>query len=425
MANNRYSQVKAKRVTKGLAAGATGGGGSITVSDTAPSSPSAGDLWFDSTVLRTYVYYNDGTSSQWVLSNPIGLKGPAGPAGADGAAGSSVTAYANTAAFPSSGNTVGDFAFANDTKALYVWDGTEWERVQHGNNSGPVFTTTPVSTLTIRGVDSNSTGTITAVATDESGFPVTYDWDAISGTTLYNSSSYPNQITNVSESNGVFTITPSLNDSDSGTFTFRTKASDGAQVSTATTIITVTHSQDITTSGATFNSDGTNSFDFSSALNNAGGARFTSTLRTGKFYFEVVMGAQMTAAASKPLSVGFIDASVSDAGYNDTEWLGLQTWTGNYYPSGSSSPALGACNVTGDIIMMAYDTSTREVWFGVNGTWERNPETDSGRIIGNTNTTAFKVMLTSSSGATTRYDGTFNVGPDNINYTLPNGFLAH
>lgn len=410
---NTYSQIIAARAT---AAGITGGG-STTVSDTAPSTPSAGDQWFNSADGSLYIYYNDGSSSQWV-----GAGGPAGAAGADGGG---VTAYANLAAFPSTGNTEGDFAFAQDTKALYIWDGTEWERVQHGNNSGPVFTTTPVSTLTIRGVDSNSTGTITAVATDESGFPVTYDWDAISGTTLYNSSSYPNQITNVSESNGVFTITPSLNDSDGGTFTFRTKASDGAQVSTATTIITVTHSQDITTSGATFNSDGTNSFDFTSALNNAGGARFTSTLRTGKFYFEVVMGAQMTAAASKPLSVGFIDASVSDAGYHNTEWLGLQTFSGNYYPSGSSSPALGVCNVTGDIIMMAYDTSTREVWFGVNGTWERNPETDSGRIIGNTNTTAFKVMLTSSSGVSTRYDGTFNVGPDNINYTLPNGFLAH
>ena len=102
MANNRYSQVKAKRVTKGLAAGATGGGGSITVSDTAPAGPSAGDLWFDSTVLRTYVYYNDGSSSQWVLSNPVGLKGPTGAAGADG---SSVTVYDSAGVFSSSGNT--------------------------------------------------------------------------------------------------------------------------------------------------------------------------------------------------------------------------------------------------------------------------------------------------------------------------------
>lgn len=46
------------------AAGASGT--SVTVSATAPSSPSAGALWWDSTngVLR--IYYSDGTSSQWV-----------------------------------------------------------------------------------------------------------------------------------------------------------------------------------------------------------------------------------------------------------------------------------------------------------------------------------------------------------------------
>ena len=35
--------------------------------------------------------------------------------------GGGVTAYANLAAFPSSGNTVGDYAFATDTKAVYIW----------------------------------------------------------------------------------------------------------------------------------------------------------------------------------------------------------------------------------------------------------------------------------------------------------------
>ena len=43
-----------------------GGGASVSVSDTAPSSPSAGDLWFDSSKAKMYVYYNDGNSNQWV-----------------------------------------------------------------------------------------------------------------------------------------------------------------------------------------------------------------------------------------------------------------------------------------------------------------------------------------------------------------------
>jgi hypothetical protein len=46
----------------------TGGGGSssITTSDTAPISPSDGDLWYETDTGRTLVYYADGTSSQWV-----------------------------------------------------------------------------------------------------------------------------------------------------------------------------------------------------------------------------------------------------------------------------------------------------------------------------------------------------------------------
>lgn len=38
----------------------------IFVSDTVPSGAVAADLWFDSTTLETYIYYNDGTSLQWV-----------------------------------------------------------------------------------------------------------------------------------------------------------------------------------------------------------------------------------------------------------------------------------------------------------------------------------------------------------------------
>ena len=55
----------------------------LYVSDTAPTSPSAGDQWFNSTDGSLLVYYNDGSSSQWVVVS--------GPAGSDGAAGASST----------------------------------------------------------------------------------------------------------------------------------------------------------------------------------------------------------------------------------------------------------------------------------------------------------------------------------------------
>tara|TARA_B100001094_G_scaffold37216_2_gene31440 strand:- start:5497 stop:6993 length:1497 start_codon:yes stop_codon:yes gene_type:complete len=59
----------------------TGGGASganVTISDTAPTSPSVGDLWFKSDEGRLKIYYNDGDSIQWVDTSPIGSGGGTG-----------------------------------------------------------------------------------------------------------------------------------------------------------------------------------------------------------------------------------------------------------------------------------------------------------------------------------------------------------
>jgi hypothetical protein len=45
------------------------GGSSVTVSDTAPSTPASGDLWYYTGTGELLVYYNDGTSSQWVTAS--------------------------------------------------------------------------------------------------------------------------------------------------------------------------------------------------------------------------------------------------------------------------------------------------------------------------------------------------------------------
>ena len=56
-----------------LSWGAAGGGGAqVTVSDTAPTSPAPnnGDLWYNSATGRMYLFYEDGTSDQWVDASP-------------------------------------------------------------------------------------------------------------------------------------------------------------------------------------------------------------------------------------------------------------------------------------------------------------------------------------------------------------------
>ena len=49
---------------------ATSGGATVTTSDTAPSSPDDGDLWWKSDEGRLKVYYDDANSSQWVDASP-------------------------------------------------------------------------------------------------------------------------------------------------------------------------------------------------------------------------------------------------------------------------------------------------------------------------------------------------------------------
>jgi len=176
---------------------------------------------------------DNGTSGQVLTSQGNGVATFADAGG--------VTVYDNTGDLPSSGNTDGDLAWVKDVtgsgalKSLYIWDGSEWDKISSGPQIGPRYTTTPTSEVDLD--TSGVASTLTAVAVDESGFPITYDWDAYSGSTVYNASSLPPQLTAVSESSGVFTLTPSTSDSDAGTVIFRTKASDGVLFTPAITTL--------------------------------------------------------------------------------------------------------------------------------------------------------------------------------------------
>jgi hypothetical protein len=71
-----YQNSSSVSITGGTITGVAGlGGASITISDTPPGSPAAGSMWFDSVGGQLYVWYNDGTSSQWVPSSNQNLGG--------------------------------------------------------------------------------------------------------------------------------------------------------------------------------------------------------------------------------------------------------------------------------------------------------------------------------------------------------------
>ena len=60
-----------------VSGGGGGSGGSVTISDTPPASPHAGDLWWESDTGNEYIFFNDGSSSQWVATS-IGSGGGGG-----------------------------------------------------------------------------------------------------------------------------------------------------------------------------------------------------------------------------------------------------------------------------------------------------------------------------------------------------------
>ena len=150
----------------------------IAVGDNPPSNPETGALWFDSSVAKTYIYYNDGSSAQWVQLNPSG--------GSDGA------------------------------------DGT----VTGGGESPIIYTEPPTSHALTPG----STSTVQMQAVDPEGTAITY------GIAYANSTNArPAQLgadTTINQTTGTYTFTPTTTQSDAGSFKARLSATDGVTTST-------------------------------------------------------------------------------------------------------------------------------------------------------------------------------------------------
>ena len=383
----------------------SGGGSSVTVSDTAPTSPSDGDQWFNSTNGSLLIYYNDGTSSQWV-----GVSGPGGAAGASGAS----TSYANLAAFPSSGNTAGDMGFATDTKAVYVWDGTEWDRVYTGSQTTPSFTTDPPATLLLNTDGSNSV--VTVAAADAEGFPINYEFDGFSGANTYSESSLPPQITSLTKSNGAFTFTPSTSQSNSGTFTGRFKASDGLQTTAKSTLfqlsfgLTDVYGFDIT---QTSSSNGFVIFSFMFVAADGSNLHDDSTYAS-----EVVYGANIDQSnwhVGQEQTTAETVAYVGDAGGQDYMRAEMPATFGTTLPASGSGSHFNyglVANSSGNTKTITWTTARTIKGIIVTGTNSSDPRFSGGYVTpyigGNTasdlSSTSYTLLqATTSSAVNDRY----------------------
>lgn len=391
--------------------GGGGSGASLTTSDTAPATPTAGDLWFNSTDLTTYVYYDDGSSSQWVSSMPSGVT--AGSSGGGGGAG--VTTYADITARDAATPSQGDLAFVTSVTALYVYDGSQWDRIWSGADEYPTWTT-ELPTDTILARDGTPT-TLTVAASDPEGFGITYTYDI--------NPSNQNQVTSIVNNNdGTFTLTPSSDLADIGSFTFRAKATDGVSVISTSTNTVLAFSEDITFSSSEpgFSADTTNTFTYSASFYYASsGGSVSSVLQNGRYYLEIEF--------TSNVGVGMIGIARSDEtaiGYDVAGQAYIYgSNAGSLYP-GNIVTGLGA-PLNGDVLQIAYDNTTDEVWFNRNnGTWYPNdPATGAGHTIGGTSGETITLAFACGSSSGVTVTGNINVGSGTFNYTPPTGFEGH
>ena len=360
--------------------------------------------------------------------------------------GAAVTTYANFAAFPSSNNLSGAMGFATDTKAVYMWDDSSWQRMSIGNQLGPRYTTTPSADIILP--QDGSTTTITGVALDDGGFPVTYDWDAFSGSTVYDSSNLPPQITASSRDSGVITLTPSSDEAHAGSFSFRFKASDGVLSTPAisnvilsfVTYVTVDTQQSQSSNTIQPTTNGTLSW----YNTNSGGSTATLYLPyggtniapLGKRYIEFKYISTTSSSYGRRAMIGvatryYAEQYSSVVGYSGTATnvAYYYGYNGNKYPGGTAQGLTSI--VIGDVVQLAYDTDAGKVWLGKNNTWSTlsgDPGAGGAGISVDATAggvTGYSLILATGTGSS--YTSVWEAGKqsssDTYAYPVPSGFL--
>lgn len=182
---------------------------------------------------------DDGTSGQILQST-----GSGGVVFANIAAGASV--YDSAALLPLAGNDAGDMAFVTATSHFYINNGTGWYSVNL-INTDPAITsvqdasanTTPFTLST----DGSAT-VITITANDPEQVPLTYSY-AVTAGSLTNGGGTTATVT---QSDNVFTVTPTTTEAYAGTFSLTFTASDGINTATSDNSFTLQFITTITNS---------------------------------------------------------------------------------------------------------------------------------------------------------------------------------
>jgi len=115
------STSKSLRIFDGSILGGTLLNASVSVSDTPPTSPTQGSLWFNSANGSLYIYYQDINSNQWVTPIvPAGLLGSGGQSGATTILNNLGATAINTSLIPSVDSTIDLGTSSKQWKDLYL-----------------------------------------------------------------------------------------------------------------------------------------------------------------------------------------------------------------------------------------------------------------------------------------------------------------
>ena len=142
--------------------------------------------------------------------------------------GSATTVYSTIGDLPLSGVSAGAQAYVSSTNRLYLWNGTGWYNIAL-INTAPTITTGGSSSYDLA-IDGTAT-VVTLEANDPEGIPITWNYAVTAGSL--------GSTATVSQSNNVFTITPSTLEANEGGFTITFTASDGVNIDTSTSEFTL------------------------------------------------------------------------------------------------------------------------------------------------------------------------------------------
>ena len=92
---------------------------SVTISETAPVDPEVGDMWYNSVLGRTFIYYEDVDSIQWVDAAPFNLEPDDG-----------IGATVSVGSLPPPSPVNGDLWYSTIKGRLFIWyidtDSSQW-----------------------------------------------------------------------------------------------------------------------------------------------------------------------------------------------------------------------------------------------------------------------------------------------------------